>query len=162
MDDPVVRVVVAAAGGVILLAIAARIWQRRRERAYAAQRRKELRATYGAVHLKQQEIDRLATKILATSSTRAIAGFAIVRQVEAVFTDGHRSTSAAVQTLKALAIERGANALINLSSERLPSGKCVAHGDAVIVKPLRLRSGGPRPNPPTAERPSSIDDSEPT
>ena len=40
--------------------------------------------------------------------------------------------------MEAEAAEKGANALINLVSERPPSSKCVARGDAVIVKPLEM------------------------
>ncbi|HUU94477.1 MAG TPA: hypothetical protein VM487_01960, partial [Phycisphaerae bacterium] len=86
--------------------------------------------------------ERLAGRIVSTSSTTTIAGFEIVRQIEAVFADGHPSQSKAVEALKALAAEKGANALINLGSARLPSGRCVAQGDAVVVRPVAERRNG--------------------
>ena len=107
MKNPVVFGAVTAAGGLIVM----------------------------VMQLQQEELDRLAARILATSSTGTIAGFTLVRQIEAVYTDGHPSPNKAVQVLKAQAAEKGANAVINLVGERLPSGKCQAHGDAVIVRP---------------------------
>jgi len=78
---------------------------------------------------------RFAAQITATSSTGQIYGFRIVRQIEAVFEDGHRSPSAAIDALKAAAAARGANAIINLMQERTAAGRCSARGDAVIVAP---------------------------
>ncbi|MBU0640823.1 MAG: hypothetical protein KKB50_18310 [Planctomycetes bacterium] len=138
--------VVAAAAGVIVLTFVGYIWRRRREAAYTARRQAELRKQYNVLHMREQEIERLGDRIVATSSTQTIAGFAIIRQVEAVFTDGHRTPAKAVAALKALAAQKGANALINLNGERLPSGKCVARGDAVVVRPPE----GPPPLPPHA------------
>lgn len=141
-NDPLVRSAAYALGGLVLLLILLRLLQRRRDNAAFARRRAELQQTYGSMQMQQEQIDRLAAKIIATSSTPTIAGFEIVRQVEAVFTDGHQSPAKAVQVLKALAVERGANALINLSGVRQPSGKCAASGDAVIVRVVQ-------PQPPT-------------
>lgn len=135
MDDPLVQALLAGGDGLILLLIVLRVWRVRREAAYAAQRRRELRETRSYLYMQQQEIERLAARIVATSSTSSAAGFTVVRQVEAVFTDGHASTTHAVQVLKAIAAEKGANAILNLSSERSPTGKCAARGDAVIVRP---------------------------
>ncbi|MBW7906999.1 MAG: hypothetical protein LC135_11775 [Phycisphaerae bacterium] len=131
-------VVAWVAGGVcvVVLAVAIRWWQRRREAAYDARRRAELRESRGYLYMQQQELERLAARIIATSSTATIAGFQIVRQIEAVFTDGHISPTRAVDVLKALAAEKGGNAIVNLASERLPTGKCAARGDAVIVRTL--------------------------
>lgn len=144
LNDPFIQRVALAAGGIIILAIILRALGRRRENAAWARRRAELRQTYGQMQLEQEEIERLAGQIIATSSTRTIAGFSVVRQIEAVFTDGHPTPTKAVETLKALAAQKGANAIINLSNERVPSGKCVAHGDAVIVKTV----GRPPSAPP--------------
>lgn len=135
LKNPVVFGAVAAAGGIIVVVIIAASLKSRRAAAAARSRQANLRKHYGAMQLQQEELERLASRILATSSTAAIAGFALVRQIEAVYTDGHPSPNRAVQVLKALAAEKGANAVINLVGERLPSGKCQAHGDAVIVRP---------------------------
>ncbi len=77
----------------------------------------------------------LATRIIATSSTSTVAGYEIVRQIEAVFVEGHRTTQEAATALKACAADRGANAIINLSQQRTAAGKCSAQGDAVVVEP---------------------------
>ncbi len=79
---------------------------------------------------------REAEKIVATSSTPSIAGYEIIRQVEAVFVEGLRSQSEAITSLKAAAARRGANALINVTQEHTAAGRCTAQGDAVVVKPL--------------------------
>ena len=99
-------------------------------------RDESIRRVAEGLGLDAKEVERLAGKIIATSSTDSIAGFEIVRQIEAVFTDGHPTPGKAVEHLKAAAAEKGANAVINLNSAQPPSGKCVAHGDAVIVRPV--------------------------
>ncbi|MFH1746357.1 MAG: hypothetical protein ABIG44_04860 [Planctomycetota bacterium] len=134
-DEPLVRNVVVGAAGLILLLLIIRLWQRRREATAYARRRAQLRRTHGHVRMRQQEIHEQAAHIMATSSTANITGYTIVRQIEAVFTDGHKSPDEAVEALKAQAARKGANALINLGGQRLPSGKCVANADAVIVHP---------------------------
>lgn len=73
-------------------------------------------------------------KIIATSSTEAVAGYRIVQQIEAVFVDGCRTPDDAVAALKAAAGRRGANALINLRQKRTAGGRCTAQGDAVVVR----------------------------
>jgi uncharacterized protein YbjQ (UPF0145 family) len=73
--------------------------------------------------------------VLATSSTAALVGYRVVRQIETLVTDGHASPAEAITALKALAAERGANGIIHLVSERQPGGKCLARGDAVVVRP---------------------------
>ena len=135
LEDPLVQKFVYGAAAFIVLVLVVRFWQRRREAAAAARRRSELRQTYSQLQLQQREIEQLARRIIATSSTATIAGFEIVRQIEAVFTDGHRSPTEAAEVLKALAARKGANALVNLAGTRLPSGKCAASGDAVVVRP---------------------------
>lgn len=155
LEDPLARNLVLAAAAFLLLVLAARFIQRRRESAAQARRRAELRKTYGRVQLQKQEISRLAQQIIATSSTGSIAGFVIMRQIEAVFTDGHRSPAEAVEVLKALAAEKGANALVNLTGQRLPSGKCVANGDAVIVRPEE-QPPAEVPGPPGEEKPPAV------
>ncbi len=84
-----------------------------------------------------------AAKILATSSTGSIAGYEIVRQVEAVFVEGLRSQSEAITALKAAAARRGANAVINVTQEHTAAGRCTAKGDAVLVKPIAAPNAPP-------------------
>ncbi|MCB0059205.1 MAG: hypothetical protein KDE45_19335 [Caldilineaceae bacterium] len=107
----------------------------RRESAYFRQHAREVKQRQAQVEQERQSAGRLASRIIATSSTSEIAGFEIKRQVEALFTDGHASAADAVAVVKALAVKKGANALINLRSERHASGKYVANADAVIVQP---------------------------
>lgn len=151
MKDPVIIAIVSAAAAVIALAIIGRLWQRYRDAAHNARRRAELRKQRGYLQMQQREVERLASRIIATSSTGAIAGFTIVRQIEAVFTDGQPTPRKAVELLKATAAGKGANAIINLSTARPPSGKCVAHGDAVVVRPIEDGSPvvPPDEEPPT-------------
>lgn len=76
----------------------------------------------------------LAAGVIATSSTPTVVGYEMIRQIEAVFVEGHRSPNDAVTALKALAVSKGANAIINLSQSRTAAGRCTAQGDAVVVK----------------------------
>jgi hypothetical protein len=76
-----------------------------------------------------------ATVIIATSTGNRLAGYRVKRQVEAVFVDGCRSPEEAMLALKAAAAERGANAILNVRTERTTAGKCSASGDAVVVAP---------------------------
>ena len=91
----------------------------------------------------ETEADRqAAAKIIATSSTGTVAGFDIVRQIEAVFVEGYRSPEDAVLGLKVAAGRLGANAIINLSQQRTTAGKCSCQGDAVIVRSMRSDGAG--------------------
>ncbi|MGD8453943.1 MAG: hypothetical protein PVJ57_19175 [Phycisphaerae bacterium] len=134
LDDPIVGTIVIGCAALVVLLILAGIARRLRSAAATARRQAALRRTREHVQMKQQELERLAEHIIATSSTGSIAGFTIIRQIEAVFAEDQRSPAEAVEMLKALAALKGANALINLGSQRLPTGKCVASGDAVIVR----------------------------
>ena len=125
----------------IIVVYILRLIGRARESAYAARRRAELHKGMDAVRLKQEEVRRLAGRILATSSTTQIPGFEIIRQVEAVFSDGQKSAELAVDALKAHAAQKGANAIINLQTRQAPSGKWTAGGDAVMVKVDEGESG---------------------
>jgi hypothetical protein len=136
MGDPMVILSVAAAAALLLLLITQRVIRGAREARRHAERAREIRQARGYLYMQQQELERLAGRILATSSTGSIAGFDIVRQIEAVYTDGHISPVKAIEVLKAVAAEKGANAIIHLVSERAPAGKCGAHGDAVVVRPV--------------------------
>lgn len=148
MGDPVILAVVFGAAAVIVLSLIGHLWRRSREAARNVRARAELARQRGFVRRKQQETERLAAEIVATSSTGSIAGYTIVRQIEAVFTDGHPTPSKAVEILKATAAEKGANAVINLHSARPPSGKCVAHGDAVVVRRADERGASEASLPP--------------
>ncbi len=75
-----------------------------------------------------------AEKIVATSSAGTIAGYHIVRQVEAIIVEGFRAPDEALEGIKALAAMKGANAVINLRHERTTAGRCSASGDAVQVE----------------------------
>jgi hypothetical protein len=142
MGDPVIIAIVAGAGIVFVLSVIAYVWKRYREARYYARRRVDLRKQRDFLETQQREIEQLAGRIIATSSTVSIAGYTIVRQIEAIFTDGHPTPNQAVQWLKAIAAEKGANAIINLTNARPPSGKCLAHGDAVVVRPDVTAIGG--------------------
>lgn len=88
----------------------------------------------------QSEVDReadrqAAEKIVATSSTGRIAGYEVVRQIEAVYVEGYRAPDEASAALKTTAGRLGANAIINLSYQRTAGGRCAAQGDAVLVHP---------------------------
>lgn len=135
-NDPLVRWVVLGSIGVILLILLARARQRWRDSAYARQRRLDHQKRVALQRHDDEQSARLACKILATSSTSQIAGFEISRQIEAVFVEGRPTPADAVDQLKARAARLGGNAIVNLQAVRLPNGKCVANGDAVIVKPL--------------------------
>ncbi len=151
MDDPV-TLAVSASAAIVVLSIVARIVFSRRAAAADRRRLAARRAALVSLAEGQQELERRAARIIATSSTARIAGLELVRQIEAVFTDGHASPAKAVEALKAIAAEKGANALINLASERTPSGKCQARADAVIVRgperQMDARSAGSRGSPP--------------
>jgi hypothetical protein len=135
MNDPVVIAILLGCAALIVFSIFARIRRKIRDAVQSRRRREIARQQCGDLETKQDELERLAGRIIATSSTDAIIGFALVRQIEAVFTDGHSTPAQAVLALKAVAAEKGANGIINLHSTRPPAGKCMAYGDAVIVKP---------------------------
>ncbi len=143
LKDPLVQRIVLAAAALIGLVIVLRIVGRWREARAAARRRAELRRQYESVRLEQAEIARLAAEIVATSSTARIAGYAILRQVETVFSDGKPSSATAVELAKALAAQKGANALINVQTRQVPTGKWSASGDAVVVKLIGRRGDNP-------------------
>lgn len=108
------------------------------------------------------ELDRkrreLAAGVVATSTGNRLAGFRMVRQVEAVFVEGYRTPEDAILALKAAAVERGANAILNVRTDRSVAGRCTASGDAVVVAPLvakmpeRRPQQGPRPTAPPASQ----------
>ena len=81
-----------------------------------------------------------ASKIVATSSTSEVAGFQIVRQIEAVFVDGFRRPEEAVEGLKAVAAMKGANGVTNVRHESVGMGKYSASGDAVVIEQTQANS----------------------
>lgn len=93
-----------------------------------------------------------AARIIATSTGPRLAGFRIVRQVEAVFVDGYRTPEDAIVALKAAAAAQGANAILNVSTQRSAAGKCSASGDAVVAAPPAELP----PQPPRREDPSPL------
>ncbi len=138
LQDPLVRKIVGAAAAIMAIAIVFRIIGGWRRTVADARRRAELRRFTDDLRLRKEEVHRLAERVLATSSTGQIAGFELVRQVEMVFADNQTSSAAAVELVKALAVRKGANALINLQTRQLPAGKWIASGDAVIVRSVGL------------------------
>jgi uncharacterized protein YbjQ (UPF0145 family) len=101
--------------------------------------------------LRQQQ--EAAGGIIATSTTARLAGYRIEQQVEAVFVEGYRTPEEAMTALKASAAQKGANAILNVHTERTAAGRCTAGGDAVRVVPAPRRPASqPRPtsNPPSS------------
>jgi len=134
--DPVVQKIVLAAVGLCLVAIVLHMISRWRDAVATARWREELKAGMEALQLRQAEIRRLAERVVATSSTDRIAGYEVTRQIEAVFCEAQKSAEAAVELLKAHAARKGGNALLNVRTQQLPSGKWVAAADAVVVRPV--------------------------
>ena len=145
--DPVVEKIVLGAAALAIVAVLFHFVARRRDARATARWRAELQAGADEVRLKHEEVKGLADKIVATSSTHRIAGYDIGRQIEAVFADGQKSAEAAVELVKAHAARKGANAVINLRTQQIPSGKWVAGGDAVVVKNMRPREPVAPPPP---------------
>lgn len=137
MSDPVILTLLIACAALLVFAVVATAIRRRREALAERERRAARRRQIGYLDMQQQEVERLAARIIATSSTTTLVGFEVLRQIEAVFAEGAPNPGKAVAVLKALAAEKGANAIVNLSSERQPLGKCSAKGDAVIVQPIK-------------------------
>jgi len=94
-----------------------------------------------------------AAAIVTTSTGNRLAGFRIVRQIEAVFVEGYRSPEEALVGLKAAAAERGANALLNVKTERTAAGRCTASADAVVATPITASpaSGASSALPPASD-----------
>lgn len=152
--DPLALQIILGALGFVVIVILAAWWQRRRERRLAARYRAEWQTARRELQMQQAQIDELAGRIVATSSTGQIAGFDVIRQVETLFTDGHKTPAEAAQHLKALAAQKGANALVNLAGERPPSGKCSARADAVIVQTTTPPAGAAPESPPPPPPPA--------
>lgn len=95
-----------------------------------------------------------ARTIVATSTGNRLAGFRIVRQVEAVFVEGYRTPEDAIIALKAAAADRGANAILNVQTQRTAAGRCSASGDAIVAATMLAPPSRPpaRSSPPPAGR----------
>jgi len=125
-------------GGITLLAllVVRNLWQRI---ARIIRRRRPAKIhpslqKYSVDYDKQtKEQQKQAQAIVAASTGNRLAGFRIVRQVDAVFVEGYRTPEEAVVALKADAVQRGANAILNVTTERTSAGKCTASGDAVVA-----------------------------
>lgn len=127
--------------GVLIIALVVGLWllmrwRRTRRASRPGELHPNLQKYAGASEAETAERRAFAKGIVATSSTGQVAGYEVVRQIEAVFEDGHRSSAEAIEALKATAARRGANALINLQQERTSAGRCTARGDAVLLRPL--------------------------
>ncbi len=96
----------------------------------------------------QRQQRELAAGVVATSTSNRLVGYRMVRQVEAVFVEGFSSPEDALIALKAAAVERGANAILNVRTEHTAAGRCTASGDAVLVAALT----GPADKSPQAKR----------
>ncbi len=145
-------------GLLVLRGIWHRIWRAIRRRGPA-----QIHPSLQKYNVDHVELDKkrreMAAGVVATSTGSRLAGFRIVRQVEAVFVEGFRTPDEAMTALKAMAIERGANALLNVRTERTTAGRCSASGDAIVAAPIPpgppepLRPLGPRPTRPPTQPP---------
>lgn len=104
----------------------------------------------------QKQQRELAAGIIATSTSSRLAGYRLVRQVEAVFVEGFGSPEDALIALKAAAFERGANAILNVKTEHTAAGRCTASGDAVVVAQLSIGHVRPSMQAPPPSPPKSI------
>lgn len=151
-----------ALGALIGFLILRRIWRGIR-RAIRSARPPQIHPSLQKYNVDYAELDRkrreAAVGVVATSTGNRLAGFRIVRQVEAVFVEGFRTPDEALTALKALAVERGANALLNVRTERTAAGRCSASGDAIVAAPIPpgppdpMRPLGPRPSRPPQQPP---------
>jgi len=128
-------VVLAALGALLVLLALQRMLRGARRRRKPAELHPRLQAYAGRTEADVQAEEADAAGIVATSSTGIVVGYEIKQQIETVFVEGCRTPNDAIRTLKAQAARRGANAIIHLSQSRSGAGKCVAQGDAVVIKP---------------------------
>ncbi len=150
--------------GILVALLILRSILRRTWRAIRRSRPATIHPSLQKYNVDHAELDRkrreMAVGVVASSTGNRLAGFRIVRQVEAVFVDGFRTPEEALIALKAMAVEQGANALLNVRTERTAAGRCSASADAIIAAPIApgppdpLRPLGPRPSrPPTGQPP---------
>ncbi len=106
-------------------------------------------AKYNVDRVELQKRQReLAIQVIATSTSNRLAGYRLLRQVEAVFVEGFASPEDSLIALKATAADRGANAILNVKTEHTAAGRCTASGDAVVVTPLTTDPGKASNTPP--------------
>lgn len=125
-----VVVTAAAALAVIWIALRVRRFIRRRRPPRIHPKLARYQYGEGVSKLRSEE----AQKIIATSSTNQIAGYQVVRQIEAVFVDGFRRPEEAIEGLKAASAMKGANAVLNVRHNPSSMGRYSAAGDAVVVE----------------------------
>lgn len=134
----------------VVLFVGVRLWGRIR-RFRRSRRPVVLHPKLQKYGIDQEEATRerrqLAGRIVATSSGERLAGYEIVQQIEAVFVEGFRSPTEAIDGLKAAAARAGANAVINVRPERSLAGRCGASGDAVRVRRIAPEEQTADPNP---------------
>ncbi len=129
-------VVLGVLGILLVLLAMQRMLRGVRRRRKPAELHPRLQAYAGTTEADLEAEKADAAGIVATSSTGIVTGYEIKRQIEAVFVEGYRTPNDAIRALKAQAARRGANAIIHLSQSRSGAGKCVAQGDAVVIKPV--------------------------
>ncbi len=134
--DPIAIIIALIGFAFAAVVVTVALWSRRRRR--RRRHRRSAAHQHWSVQRAAAEAERRAAagRIIATSSTDAITGFEVVRQIEAVFVDSAKSADEALEMLKATAAQHGANAVINVRGERMPQGGRTAQGDAVIVRPI--------------------------
>ncbi|NLX23081.1 MAG: hypothetical protein GXY55_15630 [Phycisphaerae bacterium] len=149
---PVFRPWVVPVGLLVLGLLFARVVGRFVARLIRGRRSPNIHPLLQKYNVDHAELDRQrreqARLIVATSTTTRLAGFRIVRQVEAVFVEGYRTPEEALIALKAAAADRGANAILNVHTDRTAAGRCTASGDAIIVIPP---APPPKPDPDQPE-----------
>lgn len=113
-------------------------------------------AKYNVDRVEVQKRQReLSAGVVATSTSNRLAGYRLLRQVEAVFVQGFSSPEDALIALKATAVERGANAILNVKTEHTAAGRCTASGDAVLVAALTPAPGRISSPPPAPKTPKT-------
>ncbi|MCP4594643.1 MAG: hypothetical protein GY842_28255 [bacterium] len=147
--------------GLAVLVVLQRVARRIRRWRRPARLHPNLRQYAGLTQADAEAERQAAMNIISTSSTRSLAGYEIVQQIEAVFVEGRRSPEEALRGLKAVAGTLGANAVINLTHERTTAGRATARGDAVIVRPTVETAPTSTPSEPTSDQPPSAEAPEP-
>jgi hypothetical protein len=143
--------ILGGAIALIILYLLLRVWRFIR-RQIRRRRPPNIHPSLQKYNVDHAELDRRrreqALKIVATSTSNRLAGYRIVRQVEAVFVEGYRTPEDALIALKSEAAERGANAILNVSTQRTAAGRCTASGDAIVAAPINVPNQRPAPPPP--------------
>lgn len=126
----------------VALMMLQRMWRgiRRRRKPAPLHPRLQPYAGRSEADIAAEQID--AAKIIATSSTPTVVGYDLIKQIEAVYVEGHRTPNDAITALKAAGARKGANAIINLSQTRAAGGRCTAQGDAVVIRPGAASESG--------------------